>query len=201
MEPNVHYRVHNSPPLIHIPNQMHPVHNFPPHFPKIHSNIISRLRLVLPSGVFLSGFLTKILCAFLVSPIRATLPPHLFFDFITLLTCGEAYKLWSSSFLSLDAVVDTESLNTTSLWKNHVLIQNSGSPSNYPSACFQGMCISVKVGYLSSLYTSAFTIIALGLLHCSKDSPGAQRSSMGERGATTTRRPPPLLPPQRTVKR
>jgi hypothetical protein len=29
-----------GPPLVPILNQMHPVHTFPPYFPKIHSNII-----------------------------------------------------------------------------------------------------------------------------------------------------------------
>jgi len=36
----VHYRVHRYLLLVFIFSDMHPVHNFTPHFPKSHSNIL-----------------------------------------------------------------------------------------------------------------------------------------------------------------
>jgi hypothetical protein len=61
--PKVHYRAHKSSPLVPILSHMHPDHAVPC-FPPI-------CRLGLPSGLISSGFPTKILYAFLISPIRA----------------------------------------------------------------------------------------------------------------------------------
>jgi len=70
---------------------MHLVHNFPPYFPKIHSNIIL---LGLPSDLFPSGIQTKIMYTFLISAMRATFLTHLILrDLITLIMFGEEYKL------------------------------------------------------------------------------------------------------------
>jgi hypothetical protein len=71
-EPEVHHRVHKSPPLVPILKQFDSVHTIPSYLSKIHFNIVHPLRLGLPSGLFPSGFPTNILYAFLVSPIRAT---------------------------------------------------------------------------------------------------------------------------------
>jgi hypothetical protein len=64
--PKVHYRVHNSPPLVPALSQINPVHT--------HS-ILSKNHLIiipttprLPSGLFPSGFSTEILYTFLFLP-------------------------------------------------------------------------------------------------------------------------------------
>jgi len=57
-----------GPRLVFIRNQMHPVHNFPPCFPNIHSNIILLSRLGLPSGLSPSNVPNTILHTFLISP-------------------------------------------------------------------------------------------------------------------------------------
>jgi hypothetical protein len=47
---------------------INPVQAIVSHFPKIHSKIIYNLCLGLPSGLITSGFLTKMLYAFLILP-------------------------------------------------------------------------------------------------------------------------------------
>jgi len=78
--PKVHYSAHNSPPLIPILSQMHPISNFPLYSSDTYSNIFLRYT----SGLFRVGFSTKIWYAFLSNPVRATYLAHLiFFDLHT----------------------------------------------------------------------------------------------------------------------
>jgi hypothetical protein len=73
----VHYSVHKTSPLDPNQSQINPVHVTQSYSSKIHFDICSRLRLNLSSALFHSGFPIKILCTFLVSPMRATCPAHL----------------------------------------------------------------------------------------------------------------------------
>jgi hypothetical protein len=83
MDPKFHYRIHNSQPLVPTLSQMYPINTFPLYIPKTITILFSHLRLDLPNSLFPSGFPTKILWEFLISPMHASCPAHLtHFDLI-----------------------------------------------------------------------------------------------------------------------
>ena len=87
--PKVHYRILKCPPSVPILSQIDPLHTPPSFFLEIHLNIIPHLLLVLPSGLFPSGFPTKTLYITLLSPIRVICPAHLIhFDLIIRIILG-----------------------------------------------------------------------------------------------------------------
>jgi len=99
--PKVHYHVHKG--LRGDPTYPEPdaVDTFSTCFLMIHFNIQPSTprsyRWSLPSG-----FLSKILYAFLISPIHTTCPAHfIHLDLTPLIIFGEAYKLQSSSLNNL----------------------------------------------------------------------------------------------------
>jgi len=75
----LHYRVIKSPSLVPILNQMNPVHNFPPYFHNIHSNIILPSTSSSSKCSFPFRFRNQNIAYILIFPMRATCPFYLFF--------------------------------------------------------------------------------------------------------------------------
>jgi len=100
--PNVHYRVHNGPPLVPVMNQMNPFDILSHCFPKIHSYSI--LASTSRSSEWSFPFRVSsqnILCIF-ISLKHVTCPSHfILLDIIPRIIFCEAYKLRSSSLYSL----------------------------------------------------------------------------------------------------
>jgi len=96
----VHYRIHKCPPTVRILSQTDPVYVPTSHFLKFHL-LSSHLALGLPSGLFPSCFLTKILHTLLLSPICDICNTHIILlDLITRTVMGEEYRSLRSSLRS-----------------------------------------------------------------------------------------------------
>ena len=89
--PEVHYRVHNSPPLVPVLCQTNAVHNLRPIPSKSVLILSTQLCLSLPNGLISSGFLTKGLPV--LRPYACHMPVHpTAIDLIALRVFGEQYK-------------------------------------------------------------------------------------------------------------
>jgi hypothetical protein len=98
----VHYGVHKSSPLV-LP-WVRSTQFIPPYPTSLRYLLISssHLGLGLPSGLFPSGFPTKILHTFLFARIHATFPAHLtLLDLIILIILCEASPNWITGFLEV----------------------------------------------------------------------------------------------------
>jgi len=97
--PEVHYSVRKSTPLVHILRQINPVHD--PHNLTGWKSILillCRLYVRLVGGLLLSGFPTRIPYELLLFTIRATCSAHLILiDLITRIIFGEQYRPLSFS--------------------------------------------------------------------------------------------------------
>ena len=137
MEPEVHYRIHKSPPPVPILSHSNPVIDPTSHFPKI-LTLSSHLCLDLPSGLFLSRFLIKTLYKPLLSPIRATCLAHLTLLHWITRTVLDEYRSLSSSLCSFLRSLVTSSLLDpnillSTLFSNTLSLRSSHNVSNQVS--------------------------------------------------------------------
>jgi len=105
MEPESSLTCSNKSAISPYPERnksMNPVHIFPQYFPRSTLILSSHLRLGLPRGILPSASPTKVLHAFLISPMRALCPVNLILpDLVTLIIFDEQHKIWISPLCSV----------------------------------------------------------------------------------------------------
>jgi hypothetical protein len=118
--PNVHYRLPNSPPLVLILSQLNPVYALIFCFFHIHLTLLSRLRLGLPCSFFPSGTPTTNLHAFL-SPPMCHIPGLSHLPWLMTITIF-SFLLWLNSNTRVYAASLSrfrDHTQTQHTWKDH----------------------------------------------------------------------------------
>jgi len=126
MKPESSFPCLQEPSLVSVLIQMHLVCTFPLDFPEVCSYVVFRSMSTSSRGLFPSGFLTKILYAFLISPMCATYADHvILFDLITVIVFGEVYSYETPHYASFSSILP--------LLPSQVQIFSSASCSQTPS--------------------------------------------------------------------
>jgi hypothetical protein len=100
--PNVHFRVHKSPPLIPILSQINPTHTVSSYLYKIHFNIVHPPTPWSSQWSLTFWFSHQYPICIHLLPIRATCHAQLILlNLIIVIILGEEYEFWISSFCSV----------------------------------------------------------------------------------------------------
>jgi hypothetical protein len=104
--PRVHFRVHDSSPLVPVLGRIIPVHAVPSYFCQIHFSIILPSTPWSSSSLCPSGFPTRTMRTFHLSPIRATCSAsHIFFDLVCRLLFHDEYKSLNPFIMQLSSIL------------------------------------------------------------------------------------------------